>query len=140
MRSITYREPQVNFYVQDVERSVRFYVDHFGFVETFRTPEIGTPDHVELQMGGMLLGFASNQAALKDHGLVTGAGRARAEVCLWCHDTDAAYADLLRHGAQSLSAPHDFLGGRLRAAWIADPDGNPVQIVAEAKVAVGAAG
>ena len=34
-------------------------------------------------------------------------------------------------GAQPISSPHDFLEGRLRAAWIADSDGNRVEIVAE---------
>ncbi|MDI3340417.1 MAG: hypothetical protein QJR03_07775 [Sphaerobacter sp.] len=54
----------------------------------------------------------------------------RAEVCLWTDDVDRAYAELVAKGAQPLSSPHDFLG-RLRAAWVADPDGNPVEIVAE---------
>jgi len=64
------------------------------------------------------------------HGIETGDGRAQAEIAVWTDDTDAAYADLLAHGAPSLSAPHDFLG-RLRSAWVADPDGNPIQIVSE---------
>jgi hypothetical protein len=29
---------------------------------------------------------------------------------------------------RTLSPPHDFIG-TLRAAWVADPDGNAVQIV-----------
>jgi hypothetical protein len=28
-----------------------------------------------------------------------------------------------------LAPAHDFLDGRLRAAWIADPEGNPIQLV-----------
>lgn len=32
-------------------------------------------------------------------------------------------------GAPLLSPAHDFLNGELRAAWIADPDGNPIQVV-----------
>jgi hypothetical protein len=32
-------------------------------------------------------------------------------------------------GAPLLSAVHDFLDGKLRAAWIADPDRNPIQLV-----------
>ncbi|MBX8636590.1 MAG: VOC family protein [Thermoplasmata archaeon] len=33
-----FRDPQVNLYVDDVETSVAFYRDLFGFSETFSTP------------------------------------------------------------------------------------------------------
>lgn len=125
-----FRDPQVNFYVRDVETSVRFYADLFGFEETFRTPSSGPPSHVELRLGGLILGLASTESALSTHGLTTGGGNPRAEVCLWTDDVDRAYSDLAAQGVQSLSSPHDFLG-RLRAAWLADPDGNPIEIVAE---------
>jgi hypothetical protein len=52
-------------------------------------------------------------------------------VCVWTDDVDATYAALVERGVPSLSAPHAFLDGRLRAAWLADPDGNPVQLVAQ---------
>lgn len=55
-------------------------------------------------------------------------GAPRAEVVLWTDDVDAAYAALVAAGAPSVSPPHDFLGF-LRAAWVMDPDGNPVEIV-----------
>jgi catechol 2,3-dioxygenase-like lactoylglutathione lyase family enzyme len=125
-----FRDPQVNFYVNDVEASVRFYADLFGFEETFRTPSSGPPEHVELRLGGLILGLASVQSAMDTHGLTTGGGNPRAEVCLWTDDVDGAFATLVEQGAVPLSRPHDFLGGQLRAAWLADPDGNPVEIVA----------
>jgi catechol 2,3-dioxygenase-like lactoylglutathione lyase family enzyme len=125
-----FRDPQVNFYVRDVETSVNFYTSLFGFAETFRTPSSGPPAHVELRLGGLILGLASIESARNTHGLETGGGGPCAEVCLWTDDVDVAYAKLLAHGVQSLSSPHDFLEGRLRAAWLADPDGNPVEIVA----------
>jgi len=34
---------------------------------------------------------------------------------------------LTADGAPSLSEPHDFLSD-LRLAWVADPDGNPIQL------------
>ena len=125
-----FRDPQVNFYVRDVETSVRFYADLFGFVESFRTPLSGPPTHVELRLGGLVLGLASIDAALNEHGLTTGGGNPRAEVCLWTDDVDREYAKLIELGVPSLSSPRDFLG-RLRVAWVADPDGNPVNIVAD---------
>jgi predicted enzyme related to lactoylglutathione lyase len=44
-------------------------------------------------------------------------------------DVDAAVSVLVAKGAPLLTPPHDFLDGQLRAAWISDPDGNPMQLV-----------
>jgi predicted enzyme related to lactoylglutathione lyase len=48
---------------------------------------------------------------------------------LWTDNTDAAVGALTAKGALLLVPTHDFLDGRLRSAWIADPDGNPIQLV-----------
>lgn len=63
-------------------------------------------------------------------GSIGSVGRRRAEVALWTDGVDAAFARLVAAGAAPLSPPHDFIG-RLRAAWVADPAGGPVQIVTE---------
>lgn len=125
-----FRDPQVNLYVQDVEASVQFYTTHFGFVESFRTPESGVPEHVEVRLGGLVLGLASIDAARNVHGLDVGGGKPTGEIVLWTDDTDKEYEQLIAKGVRSITPPHNFLG-RLRAAWLADPDGNPVEIVAE---------
>jgi catechol 2,3-dioxygenase-like lactoylglutathione lyase family enzyme len=52
-----------------------------------------------------------------------------AGVVLWTEDADAAFARLTAAGAQALSEPHDWLGGSLRVASVADPDGNPIELV-----------
>jgi catechol 2,3-dioxygenase-like lactoylglutathione lyase family enzyme len=121
--------PQVNVYATDVARSVGFY-RAFGFEETFRTPGEGAPIHVEMVLDGFKLGVASVASAVADHGLaldLAQPGRGM-EVTLWTDDTDAAVARLVAAGAPLLSEPHDWLGS-LRVAWVADPDGNPVEIV-----------
>ncbi len=128
-RNLVFRDPQVNLYVENVEASVSFYSDLFGFSEAFRTPKEGTPIHVELQLGHFTLGLASIESAHHLHGLNVGAGPPRAEVVLWVNDVDEAFVALKAKGAEVLSAPHDFIG-TVRAAWLADPDGNPIQIVA----------
>jgi catechol 2,3-dioxygenase-like lactoylglutathione lyase family enzyme len=120
--------PQVNFYVEDVETSVRFYRESFGFTETFRTPQDGRPIHVELRLGQFTLGLAAIDALREMHGIVTSPGRPRAELVIWADDVDRVQAELAAKGVRTLSEPHDFLDS-LRAAWVADPDGNPVQIV-----------
>ena len=84
-------------------RLVEFY-EGLGFRETFRTPEVGVPIHVEVSLDGRPV-----------------------EILLWTDDADRAYARLTAEGAPSLSPPHDWLSN-LRLAWVADPDGNPIQL------------
>jgi hypothetical protein len=122
-----FRSPAINVYSHDVLRLVGFYAS-LGFRETFRTPKEGGPDHVELVLDGFTIGIASVEAAIRDHGLSPELGGRPVEIVLWTGDTDAAYARLTAGGAPSLSAPHDWLSD-LRLAWVADPDGNPVQLV-----------
>lgn len=124
-----FTDPAINYYVDDVDVAMRFYIDHFGFVETFRTPQQGAPIHVELRLGPLLLGLAARSAGESMHGLSLGGGGApRAELVVWTEDVDAAYTLLIEQGVPSVSPPHNFLAS-LRAAWVMDPDGNPVEIV-----------
>ena len=121
-----FRSPAINIYSRDVLRLVGFY-ESLGFRETFRTPEEGTPVHVEVTLDGFTIGIAAVDAAAADHGLSPDLGGRPVEVVLWTDDTDRDYARLTADGAPSLSAPHDFLAD-LRLAWVADPDGNPIQL------------
>jgi catechol 2,3-dioxygenase-like lactoylglutathione lyase family enzyme len=121
--------PQVNIYSEDVARSVEFYRG-IGFAETFRTPREGAPIHVELALDGFKVGIAAVTSAVADHGLdldLSQPGRGM-EIVLWTDDADAAFARLVAAGARRLSDPHDWLGD-LRVAWVADPDGNPIELV-----------
>ncbi len=127
--TIRFTDPAINYYVEDVEAAVRFYTEHFGFVETFRTPHQGKPIHIEVRLGSLSLGLASKAAAQSMHGLVLGPGGfPRAELVVWTENVDEAYAMLMAQGVPGISSPHDFLES-LRSAWVMDPDGNPVQIV-----------
>ena len=78
---------------------------------------------------GLTLGVGSARAGIRDHGLdLRHDERGRsAEVVLWTHDVDAAFALAMRHGARVLQEPHDVRG--LRIAYVLDPDGNPVEFV-----------
>jgi uncharacterized glyoxalase superfamily protein PhnB len=121
-----FRNPAINVYSHDVLRLVSFY-EGLGFRETFRTPAEGTPVHVELALDGFTIGIADVEAASADHGLRPELGGRPVEILLWTDDTDRDYERLTAAGAPSLSAPHDFLDD-LRLAWVADPDGNPIQL------------
>jgi len=122
-----FSSPAINVYSHDVMRLVAFY-EGLGFRETFRTPREGTPVHVELVLDGFTIGIASVDAAAADHGLRPELGGRPVEIVLWTDDTDGSYERLTAGGAPSLSPPHDFLSD-LRLAWVADPDGNPIQLV-----------
>ncbi|MCB0082267.1 MAG: VOC family protein [Caldilineaceae bacterium] len=128
--AIAYRDAMINYYVNDVEGLATFYRQHFGFRETFRTPDHGPAIHIELRLGEFLLGLASIEAARAMHQLPLNPGLPRGEVALWTDDVDQAYAALTAKGVNSISAPHNFLETPpLRAAWVEDPEGNPIQIV-----------
>jgi catechol 2,3-dioxygenase-like lactoylglutathione lyase family enzyme len=122
-----FRSPQVNLYSRDLPRAVAFY-KQFGFVETFRTPEKGPIAHIELKLDGFILGIATFEAARETHKLHPGGEGHWAEIVVRTDDVDKAVKDLVAKGAPLITAPHDFADGTLRAGWIADPDGNPVQV------------
>lgn len=123
-----FRSPMINLYSRDLARAATFYAD-LGFVERFRTPASGPPAHIELQLSDFTIGIATLEAARETHGLRPEGDGRWIEVVLWTDDTDEAVRELTAKGAPLLSPAHDFLDGRLRSAWIADPDGNPIQLV-----------
>lgn len=122
----------LNVYARDIMRALQFYRDLVGFTETFRTPRQGAPDHVEMELGPLNLAVSTLEALKRVHGMSGGGGPPRGEVVLWAEDVDSAYAWLIARGVPSFSSPHNF-AGILRAAFISDPDGNPVQIVMRRK-------
>jgi glyoxylase I family protein len=119
--------PQVILFSQDVSRAAAFY-SRLGFAETFRVPTDGEPIHVDLSLDGYKIGIASVASTRDDHGLDPVPQGQRAAVILWTDDVAKAYAGLTEGGAPALAPPYKWLG-RLLIAWIADPDGNPIQIV-----------
>ncbi len=122
-----YRDAQVILFVGDTEVAARFY-GHLGFRETFRTRE-APPIKIELALGGFELGLALPGPAAASHGITPVTAGHRACITLWTDDVEAAYRDALGVGARDHAAPHPFLDGRLRVAFVEDPDGHPVQLV-----------
>jgi catechol 2,3-dioxygenase-like lactoylglutathione lyase family enzyme len=123
----TFREPQVILFSDNLPRAAEFY-QALGFRETFRVPAEGEPIHIDLVLDGYRIGIASGESTRDDHGLDPITEGQRAAVILWTDDTAAAYEELVSRGAPALKPPHKWLD-RLRIAWTADPDGNPIQIV-----------
>jgi hypothetical protein len=87
-------------------RLVGFY-EGLGFRETFRTPEEGTPIHVEVTLDGFTIGIADADSARADHGLRPSLDGRPVEILLWTDDTDRDYERLTADGAPSLSPVRD---------------------------------
>ncbi|PSL01799.1 glyoxalase/bleomycin resistance protein/dioxygenase superfamily protein [Haloactinopolyspora alba] len=122
-----FADPQVILFVADCEAAARFY-SLFGFEETFRSsPQ--APVKIEMTLGGFGLGLALPGPAADSHGIVPVTSGHRACITLWTDDVEGAYAVALREGAADHTGPHPFLDGKLRVAFVEDPDGHPIQLV-----------
>jgi lactoylglutathione lyase len=121
----------VNLYTTDIEAGIRFYGGLLGFEETFRTPREGTPEHVELRLGGFTLGLGSVEAARRVHGVEATPGSPVLALVVWADDADAAFERLVAAGVPAVRQPCDAGNGN-RTALVRDPDGNLVEIVAKA--------
>ncbi|HET7627131.1 MAG TPA: VOC family protein [Bacillales bacterium] len=122
-----FTSPQVNLYIDNLDISKQFY-EKLGFSLTFTAEMEGKAVHHELDLEGFKLGVATKESTEAIHGLIPGSNSG-CELVFWTEDTDAAIEKLIHEGATRLSDPHDFLNGKLRAGWVRDPDGNPIQIV-----------
>jgi lactoylglutathione lyase len=120
----------VNLYTRDIEAGLRFYRDLLGFEETFRTPNEGSPEHVELRLNGFGLGLGTVEAAKKVHGVDASPGSPAMVLVVWTHDVDEAFGLLTSAGTPVVQPPHDT-GNNNRNALLRDPDGNLVEIVSK---------
>lgn len=121
------RNPQVTIYSQDVPKALAFY-QGLGFEEAFRFPDEGPIIHIELLLDGFNLGIADIAVASQQHGFAVNLNGRGMELVFWTDDAEALFTRLVAEGAPVIAEPHDWLDD-LRIAWIADPDGNPIQLV-----------
>ncbi len=122
----------VNLYTRDIEAGLRFYRDLLGFRETFRTPDEGTPEHVELELNGFGLGLGTVEAAKRVHGVDAAPGSPAMVLVIWTDDIEGAFKRLASEGTPVVQPPHDT-GKHNRNALLRDPDGNLVEIVARVR-------
>jgi len=125
-----FQTPSISIFSRDVLRLAAFY-ERLGFRETYRTPKKGTPTHLEVTLDNFTIGISSVEVAISDHGLNPDLRGRPIAIILWTDDTDRDYARLVSEGTPSLSPPHTFRPNQygLRTAWVADPDGNPINLV-----------
>ena len=113
---------QLSITVSDIDASVRWYRDVLGLPHLFTVE--GQP-MAFLQAGDvrLYLGVTADERY-----------RSRPVVYYSVDDVEAAYAEVTGRGATSLSAPHMVHrdgGTELWMAFVADPDDNPVALMAE---------
>ena len=119
----------VNQYTADSEAGLAFYRDLLGFEETFPHLQEGTPEHVELALGGFTLGLGTVEAGKTAHGVDESPGSPNMALVVWTDDVDRAFAHLTSVGAPIVQPPHNSSSNR--NALLRDPDGNLVEIVAK---------
>jgi lactoylglutathione lyase len=116
----------------DLRAALAFWADGLGFAETFRVPPEGDATFVTLERGGSTIGLALVVPGTADERLglpmLPAAGHPF-QMCVYVHDVDATTAALAAAGAPVLRPPADEPWGE-RLAYVADPDGTPVMLVA----------
>jgi len=112
----------------DLSRSLAFYGELLGGVETYRFPDTGEPEFVALTLGDSSeigLGTIASQPL---HGRPQRpASGHRIELCVYVDDVDGVFAQAMAADLETVAGPADMPWGE-RTAWIADPDGNLVML------------
>jgi len=109
----------------DLEASVRFYADTLGLPISHRAA-----DFVQFDTGTTRLALFSDEAMAATLGRapVRGSGGEAFEIGFFVDDCDAAYAELRAAGVSTVAKPTNRAWGQ-RTAYVADPDGNLVELV-----------
>ena len=112
----------------DLGRSLAFYGDLLGGVETYRFPEQGEPAFIALTVGESSEIGLGGIAAEPLHGRPQRpASGHRVELCVYVDDVDGVFARAGAEGFEPVADPADMPWGE-RVAWLADPDGNLVML------------
>ena len=101
------------FFVTDIERSLRFYVDGLGFTMTNRWIDEGKLRWCWLELGGAAMMLQELNAPKQ--GLGEGVN-----ICFTCEDALAIYRELR---GRSVEAKRPFVGNAMWVTGVADPDG-----------------
>jgi lactoylglutathione lyase len=120
------RDPLPVLYTRDLPRALAFYRDALGFEAGYRFPEDGEPEFAVVKLGESALALSAAKTPQELLGISMGR-EPRFELCLFTDDVDAEVARLAAAGVEILREAEDMPFGE-RVAYVADPDGNPIQL------------
>ncbi|WP_066399580.1 VOC family protein [Neobacillus mesonae] len=120
-----------NLYTSDINRSLTFYRDLLEFEETFRFPDKGEPEHVELRLGDSMIALTT-YAAAKEGSVSAPTPGHPFELTIWAEDADQAVNRLRVAEVPVVIEPKVHKAG-VRRSYVSDPDGNWLAIVSRNK-------
>ncbi|MED4207609.1 VOC family protein [Neobacillus mesonae] len=120
-----------NLYTSDINRSLTFYRDLLEFEETFRFPDKGEPEHVELRLGDSMIALTTYTAA-KEGSVSAPTPGHPFELTIWAEDADQAINRLRAAEVPVVIEPKVHKAG-VRRSYVSDPDGNWLAIVSRNK-------
>ena len=104
------------FMVEDMQKSVRFYVDGLGFEITHRWEQDGNLRWCMMRLGDSALMLQEFHPSRRPDGKV-GQG---VSICFVCEDALAIYRDIKARGIESKTP---FVGNAMWVVSVSDPDG-----------------
>lgn len=119
-------------FARRVSQTAVFY-ERLGFARHFQLPTEGEPGYVGLRRGAAEIAVVDVSWPNDQYGGTVTDG-VRFELFVYVDDVDTTVEQLRCSGAPVLREPADMPWGE-RVAYIADPDGNPVALVAAASAA-----
>jgi len=108
------------FMVNDIEASLRFYVDGLGFTKTIEWVPEGKLEWCCLELGGvalMLQEFRKSVQGASVRAQKLGVG---VSICFICKDAVALYREFKARGVET---KRPFVGNRMWVTSLVDPDG-----------------
>ncbi|WP_409271556.1 VOC family protein [Neobacillus sp. SCS-31] len=120
-----------SLYTADINRSLKFYRDLLEFEETFRFPDTGEPEHVELRLGNSMIALTTYEAA-KEGSVSSPTPGHPFELTIWAEDADQAIDRLRSAEVPVIIEPKVHKAGITRA-YVSDPDCNWIAIVSRKK-------
>ena len=111
--------------VEDLDRALKFYTEVLGLQLGHRSG-----DYAQLDTGGTRLGLYTRNAMARTLGIVLKEPAQDApgsEIGFKVADVDAAFSELVKHGASPVTSPTTRPWGQ-RTAYVRDPDGHLIEL------------
>jgi lactoylglutathione lyase len=124
------RYGQPSLYTENVDEMLTFYHEAFGFHVDYRFPAEGSAVFGTASLGDSYYLTFATYDVIRDSTPLRNIGPSpikQSELVVITTDVDGMYAEALKAGAEKKMAPTDQPWGE-RSAYVADPEGNLVQI------------